>query len=137
MTAEERHAAQVNVDLVKASVLLRGVAQACMWKLSNDEDWTLPDSVFELIEELSADDVISREHYDEWPGGERRPPGEPPFYIVGTAEDIARRDPRAVLFYEHPAHHPEGGGSIVYADTLTETFGPAAFAEAIAAFKSE
>ena len=131
MSAAQFEAAQERADLVKASVLLRSVAQGCLMQHDADRDWTLPESAFDLIDQLIASDMLAREYLDTWPGHERRPAGEPPFFIVGTIGDLADRDRDAVLLYEHPAHHPGGGGSIVYADTRTETLERAAFAAAI------
>ena len=136
MTDEEREVAQAQTDLLKAATLLRGVAQGIIWKHGDTEDWLLPESEHDLIEQLVADNVFDREYFDTWPGSDRRPAGEPPFYIVGTTEAVAHVDGNTVLLYEHPAHHPGGGGSIVYANTHTETLERDAFAAVIAAFES-
>jgi hypothetical protein len=119
MTGAQYEEARERADLLKASSHMRGVAQAVLAKQSNDPDWTLPPSETELIEILVQNDMITREMIDTWPGTANRPAGEPPFYVVGTLEDVAARDPEAVLLVEHPAHHGGEGGSIVYADTTT------------------
>ena len=135
MSEDEWEVAEAEVDRLKASVILGGVAQACIWKRSDSERWTLPESEFDLIDQLVAEDLITRDIIDGWPGAERRPAGEPPFYIAGALEIPAEGEVGTMLFYEHPAHDPDGGGAIVYTDARTEVLDSAAFEAAIAALK--
>ncbi len=137
MSDEEYEQAAARAKKIQSASFLRGVAQAIMLKSQRDDAWRPPGSEAELIEELVAEDFLPTNFLEPWPGGDGRPPGEPPFYLVGTVEDVARLDGTAVLLYEHPSHHGGDGGSVVYADTRTETFDGEAFTAAIAALRSE
>jgi len=130
-TAEQRAEAQDRAERIKAGAHLRQIAQAIISMHSNDPEWTLPASETDLINQLIAANIISRELIDDWPGGTKRPIGEPPFFLVGTIEQISARDGTAVLLVEHPAHHGEAGGSLVYADTSTKLVDPQSLQRAI------
>jgi hypothetical protein len=136
LSDEAYEAAQRKARSLKAATHLRAVAQVIYLKHDREPDWTLPDDEFDLIAEFIDGNYINRDMIDEWPGSEHRPAGEPPFYVVGTIEDVANLDAEAVLLYEHPAHHPVAGGSIVYADTHTETLEPDAFRTRIRALQT-
>jgi hypothetical protein len=127
MSDEAYEAAQRRAGLLKSATLLRGVAQAMYMKHKQESEWSLPHDELALIAELIDGEYLSPDVLDDWPGGENRRVGEPPFYVVGTIEGVANLDADVVLLYEHPAHHPEGGGSIAYADTHVETLEPDAF----------
>jgi len=132
LTAEHRAEAQDRAERIKAGVHLRQIAQAVVSMRSDDPEWTLPATETDLIDQLIEADIISRDIIDDWPGGMNRPAGEPPFFLVGTIEQVAARDGSALLLVEHPAHHGEAGGSIVFADTSTELVDPQSLHRAIA-----
>lgn len=118
ITPQQRAQAAQKSDRLRAANMLRNVAQAIIVKHREDPAWTLPDSASELLRTFITENRLGEEFRDNWPGGDNRPVDDPPFFIVGTIEDVEALGPEAVLLYEHPDHHSElGGGSIVYANT--------------------
>lgn len=119
-SAEQLEQARKRAGLIKAGTQLRQIGYAIFSMHNNDPEWTPPPTESALIDLLIQHDMLTHDMIDDWPGGMNRPAGEPPFYLVGTIDQVAAREPEAVLLVEHPAHHGDAGGSIVYADTSTE-----------------
>ena len=132
-----RETARVKANLIRAAALMRGVAQGVVMIRRRDPTWRLPDNELELIEVLIAEQLITRELIDEWPGSANRPSDEPPFYIVRALENLDTAGGETPLLHEHPAHHPEGGGTIVFTNGTTEMLEPEEFRARIAWLAAE